>query len=295
MANDRKYEIYVDGAIDIDPLYLGQHGVRFIHMEYTVDGRSFVMEAPPTEEEMRGFYAKMKAGAVTGTSQITPFVYEQVFEAAGREGKDILYLSLSSGLSSTYASALTAVKTVRETWPDMRIECVDSLGGTCGIWLLLKTALKLRDEGRSLAENAAFLREHALDVCYWFMVEDLEYLKRGGRISATAAFAGSVLNLKPVLRINNEGKLINISKQRGIPRALKYMLDSYAGSYDDSILPDVMISNANCPERALKMADEIMKINPMARVSICPIGPVIGAHVGPGMIALVHYGKRDYR
>lgn len=295
MGGERKYEIYVDGSIDIDPAFLDQNGVRFIKMEYTIDGASFVMEAPPTEEEMKGFYDKMRKGSLTGTSQITPYTYEEVFKAAAKEGKDVLYLCLTSGLSSTYASSLTAAGTVMEEYPDFRVECVDTYGATGGTWLLLIEALKGRDSGKSLSENAAFLRKNALNLCFWFMVEDLEYLKRGGRISATAAFAGNVLNLKPVLKINDQGKLVNISKQRGVPRALKYMLDCYQNAHDDTVSENVVISNADCYGRAQKVAQEIKKINPRANVLICPIGPVIGAHVGPGMLALIHFGNRNYR
>ena len=156
-------------------------------------------------------------------------------------------------------------------------------------------AIKGRDEGKTISENAAYLRQIAPDIGFWFMVEDLEYLKRGGRVSATAAFAGNVLNLKPVLKINDEGKLINISKQRGVQRAVKYLLECYEGSYDDTISSDVIVAHAVCKERAEKMRDEILRINPGAKVQICPMGPVIGSHTGPGFAAIIHFGNRNFR
>lgn len=290
-----KYEIYIDASVDCLPEYLEENGIRVIPMEYTVDGESSTMGMPLTAAQMKGFYDKMRAGSHTGTSQITPFVYEEHFRKAAEQGRDILYLSLSSGLSSTYSSSLTGAQAVMEDFPQVRIECVDTLGGTAGMWLLLMLAVRGREAEKPLEENAVFLRDHALDLCYWFMVEDLEYLKRGGRISATAAFAGNVLNLKPVLKITDEGTLVNISKQRGVPRALKYMLDNYREAHDDTVSNDVVIANADCEDRARKMAEDVRKINPAANVQICPIGPVIGAHVGPGMIALIHFGNRNYR
>ena len=163
------------------------------------------------------------------------------------------------------------------------------------IGLLLMQAIKGRDEGKTISENAAYLRQIAPDIGFWFMVEDLEYLKRGGRVSATAAFAGNVLNLKPVLKINDEGKLINISKQRGVQRAVKYLLECYEGSYDDTISSDVIVAHAVCKERAEKMRDEILRINPGAKVQICPMGPVIGSHTGPGFAAIIHFGNRNFR
>lgn len=294
-GNTNSYEIFVDASIDVVLEYIIENGVRVVPMGYMIDGESLTMEMPGTEEQMKYFYDRMRAGSITGTSQISPYTYEKHFSEAAEEGKDILYISLSSGLSNTYASSLAGAKEVMAKYPGVRIECVDSLGGTSGMWLLLSAALRGRNEGKSLEDNAAFLRSIALDVCYWFMVEDLAYLKRGGRISATAAVAGTVLNLKPILKITDEGTLVSIAKQRGIPRALKYMLDSYRGSYDDSISSEVLIANADCPERAQKVAEEILKINPKAKIGICPIGPVIGAHVGPGMLAIVHFGKRNYR
>ena len=295
MAGQTDYEIYIDVSIDIEMKYLEENGIRIIPMVYTVDDDRFIMDRPQTEEELKVFYDKMRAGSLTGTSQITPYTYEQTFRKAAEEGKNVLYLCLSGGLSSTYESSLTAAALVRDDYPDMQIECVDTLGATGGMGLLLLLAIRGREAGKSLTENAAFLRENALNVCYWFMVEDLVYLKRGGRISATAALAGNVLNLKPVLKINDEGKLINISKQRGVPRAVKYLLECYEGAHDDSLGSDVIIAHADCRQRAEKLAAEVRRINPAAKVQICGMGPVIGAHTGPGFAAVIHFGNRNYR
>ena len=264
-------------------------------MKYMIDDQEYVMDRQQTEEELDHFYQKMKDGSITGTSQITPYTYEQVFRKEAEQGHNVLYLCLSSGLSSTYASSLNAAQSVMEDFPDVKIESVDTLGATGGVGLLLMQAIKGRDEGKTISENAAYLRQIAPDIGFWFMVEDLEYLKRGGRVSATAAFAGNVLNLKPVLKINDEGKLINISKQRGVQRAVKYLLECYEGSYDDTISSDVIVAHAVCKERAEKMRDEILRINPGAKVQICPMGPVIGSHTGPGFAAIIHFGNRNFR
>ena len=287
------YELYIDASVDIEQKYLNENDIHIIPMEYTIDDKTYVMDRPQTEEELHVFYGKMRDGSLTGTSQITPYTYEQIFREAAEEGKSLIYISLSSGLSSTYESSLTAARAVKEDFPQAGIECVDSLGATGGMGLLLLLAIRNRDAGMPLAENAAFLRKHAVDMGFWFMVEDLVYLKRGGRISAATALAGNVLNLKPILQINNEGKLINISKQRGVPRALKYILDCYEKAHDDALGSDVVIAHADCRERAEKLADEVRKINPAAAVQICPMGPVIGAHTGPGFVAVIHFGTRE--
>ena len=294
-TQNNKYEIFIDASVDIDPGFIEKNNIHIIPMKYIIDDQEFLMDRPQTEEELAGFYQKMKEGSITGTSQITPYTYEHIFKEAASEGKNILYLCLSSGLSSTYESSLSAAQSVMDDFPEISIECVDTLGATGGMGLLLLLAIRGRSAGKSLKENASFLRENALNTCYWFMVEDLEYLKRGGRISATAAFAGNVLNLKPVLKINDEGKLINISKQRGVPRALKYLLECYENAHDDTLGNDVIITFADCRDRAEKIAKDLQTINPDASIQLCPLGPVIGAHTGPGFIAILHFGNRNFR
>lgn len=295
MNSGHLYEIYVDASIDIENSYIEENDIQFIPMKYMIDDKEYVMDRQQTEEELAHFYQCMKDGSITGTSQITPYTYEQVFREEAKKGHSVLYLCLSSGLSSTYQSSLTAAQAVMDDYPEVKIESVDTLGATGGVGLLLMQAIKGRNEGKTIEENAAYLREIAGKIGFWFMVEDLEYLKRGGRISATAAFAGNVLNLKPVLKINDEGKLINISKQRGIPRATKYLLECYEGAHDESISSDVIIAYAACRERAEKMRDEVLKINPGAKIQLCPMGPVIGSHTGPGFAAIIHFGNRNFR
>lgn len=293
MEKKYNYELYIDASVDIEQKYLDENDIHIIPMEYTIDDKSYVMDRPQTEEELHIFYDRMRDGSLTGTSQITPYTYEQFFRQAAEAGRDLIYICLSSGLSSTYGSSLTAAASVREEYPECKIECVDSLGATGGMGLLLLLAIRNRDAGMSLEENAGFLRQHALDMAFWFMVEDLVYLKRGGRISAAAALAGNVLNLKPVLEINKEGKLINISKQRGIPRAMKYLVECYEKMHDDTLGSDVVIAHADCRDRAEKLAADVRKVNPAARIQICPMGPVIGAHTGPGFVAVIHFGSRE--
>ena len=295
LSNQYEYEIFVDAGIDADFEYMKANDVQLIPMKYSIDGEEFIMNRVPTEEELSYFYKKMKEGSITGTSQITPFTYEKVFRETVEAGKNILYIALSSGLSSTYSSSLTAMQSVLDDYPGVQIECVDSLGATAGIAMLMQLAVNNRNAGMSLSDNAEVIRNSALKVSYWFIVEDLQYLKRGGRISSTAAFAGNVLNLKPIIKINDEGKLINISKQRGVPRGIKYLLECYEMAHDDTPLPDVFVVNANCPERGQKIADEVSRINPNAVIHQLSIGPVIGAHTGPGFVALIHFGNRNAR
>ncbi len=287
------YTIAIDASVDIRDGYLEEHGIVLIPMKYMLDGREYVMETKPTREESKAFYDAMRRGAPVSTSQITPFYYEETFRKEAEAGNALLYLSLSGGLSNTCNSARTAAGLVCEDCPSFRVEVVDTLAGTGGMGLMLMKAVENRDKGLTLEENAAALRKTALSVCHWFFVDDLSYLHRGGRISAATAVAGAMLNIKPVLRIDEKGALVSFSKQRGLPRVMRFLVDEYMASRDPEIGRDVIIVHADAEERAAELRDRVAAADPDARIQVCPISPIIGAHVGPGMMALIHFGKRD--
>ncbi len=289
-----QYTIAIDASVDIREGYLDEHGVVLIPMEYMLDGREYLMEKRHTPEEAGAFYAAMRRGAPVSTSQITPFFYEEVFRREAEAGRSVLYLSLSSGLSNTFNSARTAVEQVREDYPSFEAEVVDTLAATGGMGLMLMKAVEGRDAGLSLADNAAALREAAMTICHWFFVDDLSYLHRGGRISAATAVAGAMLNIKPVLRIDEKGKLVSFAKQRGIPRVMRFLVEEYMASRRPELGRDVIIVHADCEERAGELRDRLLSADPGAEVQICAISPIIGAHVGPGMMAVIHFGQRDH-
>ena len=208
-----------------------------------------------------------------------------------KEKKSILYLSLSGGLSNTYESARLAVEMLKESYDEVDVEVVDSLGATGGMGLLIEAACRNREKGMSLGENAAWLRENANRVNYWFKVEDLMYLKRGGRISAATAVIGTALNIKPILTIKGDGKLDTIAKKRGDSLALKYMVELFAESFDESFGDTVYICCADCKENAEKLKRMVLEVRPQLTVKITMLSPIIGAHTGPDMLSLIHFGK----
>lgn len=285
------YEIFVDVSLDIDKDFAKENNVRFVPMEYMLGEETFHCECPETDEMMHNYYDKLRQTIPTRTSQIVPFHYVSVFEPYVKEKRPILYISLSGGLSNTYESALMAVEMLKESYGEVAVEVVDSLGATGGMGLLTESACKNREAGMSLSENALWLRENASKVNYWFKVEDLMYLKRGGRISAATAVIGTALNIKPVLTINGEGKLDTIAKKRGDILALKYILDQFAENFDESFGRVVYICCADCKETAEKLKDMVLELYPDLIVKITMLSPIIGAHTGPDMVALIHYGK----
>lgn len=285
------YEIFSDVSLDIDEAFIEQNNVRFVPMEYMLGEDTFHCDRPESDEMMHNYYDKLRQAVPTRTSQIAPFHYVSVFEPYVKEKKAILYLSLSSGLSNTYESAQMAVEMLKESYEEVNVEVVDSLGATGGMGLLTEAACRNRDKGMSLGENAAWLRENANKVNYWFKVEDLMYLKRGGRISATTAVIGTALNIKPILTILGDGKLDTIAKKRGDSLALKYMIELFTKNFDESFGNTVYICCADCKNTAEKLKQMVLEVHPGLTVKITMLSPIIGAHTGPDMLSLIHFGK----
>lgn len=285
------YEIFSDVSLDIEKAFMEQDKIRFVPMEYMLGENTFHCDQPESDEMMHHYYDKLRQAIPTRTSQIAPFHYVSIFEPYIKEKKSLLYLSLSSGLSNTYESALMAVEMLKESYGEIHVEVVDSLGATGGMGLLAEAACKNREAGMSLQENAAWLRENANRVNYWFKVEDLMYLKRGGRISAATAVIGTALNIKPILTIKGDGRLDTIAKKRGDSLALRHMIELFAESFDRSFGDTVYICCADCRDNAEKLKQMVLDRQPGLTVKITMLSPIIGAHTGPDMLSLIHFGK----
>lgn len=289
---EQSYVIFSDISADIPAGYAKENDIRFISMRYSLGDEDRVCEEIETEEVLKRFYNGQRNGDLTRTSQISPQVYMDVFTPVLREGKDILYLALSSGLSSTYQSSCLAAGQLKEQFPEREIVCVDSLAATGGMGLLLEAAVQNRKEGMAPAENGKWLEDNRLKVCHWFMVEDLMYLKRGGRVSAATAVVGSALNIRPVLKIEEDGTLKNFAKARGTKRALNSLVDYYEAAGDKKPGERIYILHADSQENAEYLEEKVKQINPQCSVTKMMLSPVIGAHTGPGMCAVVHFGRR---
>ncbi|MDO4475215.1 MAG: DegV family protein [Lachnospiraceae bacterium] len=286
------YEIISDLSIDIDADFARAHQVGYLPMNFSVGEETLCCSEPATAEAMHTYYDQLRAKVPTSTSQITPYQYEQFFTPYLEQGKAILYISLSSGLSRTYEAALHAANTLKERFPEAQIEVVDSLGATGGMGLLTESACLNRENGMSLEENAQWLRQRASYINYYFKVEDLMYLKRGGRISATTAVMGTALQIRPILTIAGDGSLSTIAKKRGKNASMQYLLDQLCASFDPSISEVVYISCADCVSDAEKLKSMVLEKLPQAQVKITSLSPIIGAHTGPDMLAIIYYGAK---
>lgn len=285
----KNYVIYTDSACDISPELLDSWGVSSTPLTFRFSDDN--TEYTNYEMDAETFYEKMRLGKVAKTSAVNSETFVSEFDKALKCGMDILYLGFSSGLSTTYNSARLAAEELMQRYPDAKIIVVDTLAASAGQGLLVKLVADRKNEGASIEEAADFARKTALSICHWFTVDDLVYLKRGGRISAASAFFGNVIGIKPVLHVDNEGHLVNVMKVRGRRSALESMADKYEELALDKENGSFYISHASCMADAEKLCDLIKAKSGASVQIITDVGPVIGAHSGPGTLALFFVGK----
>ena len=284
------YLIVMDASADIDSKVFLEEDIRFIPMQYSLNEEMRESKGIESEELLKSFYDSQRSGELTKTTQITPYQYINFFSKLLNEGYSILYLSLSSGLSSTYQSAMLAASELNDEHKDEKVYVVDSLGATGGIGVLLELACKYRKEGKSIEENCALLNNAKLKLHHFFMVQDLMYLKRGGRVSGATAVVGTVLGIRPILKIDENGKLVNFAKRRGNKLALEELAKLFNENYELNDSP-IYIVDGDAKELGDFLASEIKKIAPNAVVKRNILSPIIGAHTGPGLVAVCFIGK----
>ncbi|MDD7375250.1 MAG: DegV family protein [Bacilli bacterium] len=284
------YLIVMDASADIDSKVFIEEDIRFIPMQYSLNEEMRESKGIESEELLKSFYDSQRSGELTKTTQITPYQYINFFSKLLNEGYSILYLSLSSGLSSTYQSAMLAASELNDEHKDEKVYVVDSLGATGGIGVLLELACKYRKEGKSIEENCALLNNAKLKLHHFFMVQDLMYLKRGGRVSGATAVVGTVLGIRPILKIDENGKLVNFAKRRGNKLALEELAKLFNENYELNDSP-IYVVDGDAKELGDFLASEIKKIAPKAVVKRNMLSPIIGAHTGPGLVAVCFIGK----
>ena len=283
------YVIFTDSCCDVKPELLAQWGVPFANMTFSFEGddKSYI-DADISNHE---FYERMRQGAVAKTAAINIDAFNRAFEPILQEGKDILYVAFSSGLSTTVNSAHMAANDLKETYPERKIVIVDTLAASAGGGLMVYVAVNKKKSGATLEENAAYLESLVPHHCIWFTVDDLEYLKRGGRVSPLVAFAGGLLGIKPVLQMDDEGHLVKVLTARGRKKAIETLADKYTELSNEDKDTPIFISHAECEQDAKLLADIIYKRHGAKVTLITEIGPVIGSHTGPGAMAFFFLGR----
>ena len=285
------YRIVTDSTTDLTPELIQELDVQVIPLCYMMGGKTYHNIPGGGEMTDKEFYAKLRAGSMSTTTQVNSEEFLHVFTPLLEAGQDVLYIAFSSGLSGTYQSAVLAREELKQRFPDRRLEVFNSLCASMGEGLLVYHAAKLRQAGKSLDEVLAWLKGNVLNLCHWFTVDDLNHLKRGGRVSTATALVGTMLGIKPVLHVDDEGHLIPVSKVRG----RKQSLDALVRRMEDTVLDPgnqmVFISHGDCLEDAQYVERQIREKLGVQQVKLGFIGPVIGAHSGPGTVALFFLGK----
>lgn len=286
------YTILTDSCSDLNPQITAQFDdLEVLPLSYTISGVTSCDSFDSAEKGM-AFYDRLRAGESCTTSQVSPGEFFDAFKKHAQKGEAILGLLFSSALSGTYASACVARDMVLEEIPDARIELIDTLAASAGEGLIVYDALLNRKAGMSLEDNAAWVRERLQHYAHWFTVDDLHFVKRGGRCSPSAAFFGTMLKIKPVLHVDSEGRLIARSKVRGRMQALRAVAMKF-GELGANKNQMIFISHGDCEKDALYVKETLVKefgCDP-AKIVLSLVGPVIGSHSGPSTVALFFRGR----
>lgn len=282
------YEIFTDSSCDLPIEIIEKFDLKVMQLEVIIDDNPPVLNC---EIDINDFYEQLRNGANAKTSAVTLGYFEEHMRAVLEKGRDILYIGFTSGLSVTYNNGFMVIEELRKEYPERKILSTDSLCASMGQGLVVYHAAKLREEGKSMEEVLDAVEAMKQRVHHQVTVNDLFFLKRGGRISATTAVAGTVLQFKPIIIVDEEGKLSNIGKVRGRKASLAELLRRMRLTEKFEELPYVFISHSDCLEDVNYLVKMIRDEYPQTEVVISDIGPVIGAHTGPGTIALCHLGK----
>lgn len=284
------FVILTDSSADLSADMAQKLNVEVLPLGFVLDNRTYRNYPDNREMDPHVFYERLRAGDVATTNAVNVAQYVEALEPLLQAGKDVLILAFSSGLSTTYNSSRLAVEELSAKYPERKLYTVDTLCASLGQGLLVWYAARERDRGHSIEEVRDWIEEHRLNICHQFTVDDLHFLKRGGRISAATAVVGTMLQIKPVLHVDDEGHLINIGKARGRQASLKALVDRMEETALDSGSLTVFISHGDCLEDAQTVADMVKKRFGVEDVYINYVGPVIGAHSGPGTVALFYAG-----
>lgn len=289
MKEMRDYIITVNSTVDMPKEWLAERGVPVIPPKYTMEGKTYTDMEGLTPKE---FFGKLREGKMSVTSQVNPEEAKEMLEPFVKEGKDVLHLSFSSGLSGTANSMRMAAEELSEEYPERKILAVDTLCACMGEGLLLHKALQLKAAGKTMEEVAQWVEENKLHICHNVTVDDLHHLHRGGRISKATAVLGSMVQIKPIIHVDNEGRLQVIGKERGRKKSLNKIVDMAAEQAKGWENDLVLITHGDCIEEAEYVAGRVREKLGVDHILINNIGTVIGSHTGPGVVAVFCMGEK---
>ena len=285
------FVIFTDGCSNLPGSILNQRKISTLPFTYTINGQQIVYSGDIESFDAHAHYELLRAGELIQTSLANTQQFMDHFRPALEAGQDVIYIGMSSGISGTYQAAAIAAAELMEEFPGRRVRTVDSLGAGLGTGLLTIMAADLRDAGKTVDETADTLDRKRMDLCEFFTVDDLMFLRRTGRLSTTSALVGTMLGIKPILRGDEEGHIVVFQKCRGRKKAVETLAQLYQTRVVDAGNQTVAISHGDCLEEAQALAEKIQAIAQPKELIFCPHEPVTGSHVGPGMLAVFFFGE----
>ncbi len=281
-----RFAIVTDSSCNLPDDTILEYGLHILTLSYRVGGKEYQSYIPGVKTDLPSFYQMLRSKELVTTSLVSPTLCAEMFEKLLSEGQDVLYIGFSSGLSGTFQVASNTLSELAQQYPERKCLAIDSLAASLGQGLLVHYAVQLRDTGKSIDEVYEWLLQNRLHLAHWFTVDDLFFLKRGGRVSASAALFGTMLSIKPVMHVDNDGHLIPVAKVRGRKNALIALCDRMEQSAIDPANQTVFISHGDCLEDAEYLMELIRQRLGVQNFLINYVDSVIGAHSGPGTVAL---------
>ena len=284
------YVFMTDSDSDLPYRLKVAYDIPVVYMPYSLDGKEYYDDLGQSIDH-KTYYDKMRAGAVPVTASLNQAAYEEIFEPIFADGKDILFIAFSSKMSSTIVAMHSALEELKEKYPARKYRVVDTLSISAPQTILVIKAHRLYMEGKSMDEVADWVEANRMRTQAWVTVDDLKYLKRGGRIKPVAAAMGTMLNIKPIIIESRDGLMVSVDKVRGRHKALSYLAEKTAENIEDPQEAETIIIHADAPEDATQLKERVEQLIPGIEIAIENVGPVIGAHCGPGTLAICFFGK----
>lgn len=286
-----KFEIITDSSANLTDSIIDKYDLKIISLSYFIGEEEYLSYKKGVKTDYSEFYARIRKKEEARTSLANYEECMRVLRPIAESGKDILYIGFSSALSGTFQNVSNCMHELKLQYPDQKLLCVDSLSASMGEGLLVYHALELAQRGATIEETLEWVENHKMNICQWFTVDDLFFLKRGGRLSGAAALAGSLLEIKPILHIDEEGKLVMAGKAKGRKKSLHALIERMEETVVKIKPQKIFIAHGDCQEDAQYLADGIKERLGHEDIEINYVDPVIGVHSGPGTIALFYYGK----
>lgn len=283
------FKIITDSSCDLTQKLADELDLRVVPLSVLINDKEYVNYLDGREISFTDYYAMLRKGMLGKTSAPNVFDFTSAMEEYLKKGMDILYLGFSSALSGTYNAGVIAADELKAKYPERKIITIDTLCASLGQGMMIYLAVKKKEEGASIEEVAEYVENNKLHLCHWFTVDDLNHLKRGGRVSAVEATFGTILNIKPVMHVDNAGRLIAVEKVRGRKASLNALIKMMKETVIDKSV--AFISHGDCYEEAKALADKIREEVGIEDIRINYVGPVIGTHSGPGTMALFFLGE----